>query len=65
MTIMSARKNDTGRSRSSYRNGRVLLCRGREHPLPDGAPKVVGGGDAWLVVIQRPDRLASSPTKET
>ena len=37
MAIMSARKSDTGGSRRSYRNGRVLLCRGREHPLPEGA----------------------------
>ena len=28
-------------------------CRGSEHPLPQGPPILVGGGDAWLVVIWR------------
>jgi hypothetical protein len=32
----------------------VCFCGGIGHPLPQGAPKVVGGGDAWLEpVIQR------------
>ena len=46
----SLRVSDAGGSRRSYRNGRGSLCRGRGHPLPQDprAPKVVGGGDAWL-----------------
>ena len=33
---------------------RPCFCGGRGHPLPQGGPRVVGGGDAWLEsVIQR------------
>jgi hypothetical protein len=42
------RVSDAGGSRRSYRNGRVWLCRGRGHPLPQRALRVVGVGDAWL-----------------
>jgi hypothetical protein len=60
----SVQVSDTGGSRRSYRNERPCLtlpCQ-RAPPSPRG-PQVVGGRDAWLVVIQRAVRLASSRSR--
>jgi hypothetical protein len=49
----SLRVSDAGGSRRSYRNGRVLLCLGKEHPPPQGlgrehpSKSSVGGTPGW------------------
>jgi hypothetical protein len=47
--MMEGREGPTG---TAEFDSAGIQCRGREHPLPEGAPKVVGGGDAFLVIIQ-------------